>query len=120
MGRPAAPDARVGGLVPPVPLGSPAVSETPSVEELDALPTEQLRKRAFARAEQHRDIGFFWDLLKHLRPTADVAAEDGSAGHITGGITEAIEAVREIVTGHLGVDEPFVRARFIDYLRKAD
>jgi hypothetical protein len=89
----------------------------PSVEELDALSTEELRQRAFDKAEGKRDVGFFWDLLKHLRPTADVAAEDGSSGNITGGVTEAIEAVRELVTGDMGGMEPLVRARFIDYLR---
>lgn len=95
------------------------MNDTPSVEELDALPTDELRRRAFERAEHKRDVGFFWDLFKHLQPTADVAAEDGSAGHITGGITEAIEAVRELVTGdRLGGNEPLVRARFIDYLRQ--
>jgi hypothetical protein len=94
------------------------MSETPSVDELDALSTEDLRERAFRLAENRHDIGFFWDLLKHLRPTADIAHEDGSSGHITGGIADAVEAVRELVTGHLGNDEPFVRARFIDYIRR--
>lgn len=94
------------------------MSDKPSVEELDALSTEELRQRAFDRAEHKHDVGFFWDLLKHLRPTADIAAEDGSSGHITGGITEAVEAVRELVTGDMGDAEPLVRARFIDYLRR--
>lgn len=95
------------------------MSDQPSVEELDALPTEELRRRAFDLAEDRRDVGFFWDILKHLRPTADVAAEDGSSGNITGGIAEAVEAVRELVTAEqLGDNEPLVRARFIDYLRK--
>lgn len=96
------------------------MSDAPSVEELDALSTEELRHRAFDLAERKRDVGFFWDLLKHLRPTAEIAAEDGSAGHITGGISDAIEAVRELVTGDLGDTEPLVRARFIDYLRRGD
>jgi hypothetical protein len=95
------------------------MSDVPSVEELDALPTDELRRRAFERAEQKRDVGFFWDLLKHLRPTADIAAEDASAGAITGGIAEAVEAVRELATGDLGDLEPLVRARYIDYLRSA-
>lgn len=94
------------------------MSDQPSVEELDALTTEELRRRAFELAEDKRDVAFFWDLLKHLQPTADLAAEDGSSGAITGGIAEAIEAVRELVTGdRLGDNEPLVRARFIDYLR---
>ena len=94
------------------------MSETPSVEELDALSTEELRHRAFSLAEHKRDVGFFWDLVKHLRPAQDIASEDASAGHITGSITDAIEAVRELATGGFdGADEPLVRARFIDYIR---
>jgi hypothetical protein len=94
------------------------MSDVPSVAELDALTTDELRHRAFDRAEQRRDVGFFWDLLRHLRPTESVAAEDGSAGHITGGIAEAVEAAREMMGGDLGDVEPLIRARFIDYLRQ--
>ena len=94
------------------------MADVPSVAELDALTTEELRHRAFDRAEQHRDVSFFWDLLRHLPPTESVASEDGSAGHITGGIAEAVEAARELLGGDLGEIEPLVRARFIDYLRQ--
>jgi len=93
------------------------VSETPSVEELDALSTEELRQRAFERAERHRDIGFFWDLVKHLPESNDIAAEDASAGNITGSIAEAVEGVRDLVNGHMDEYEPLLRAKFIDYLR---
>jgi hypothetical protein len=96
------------------------MNEQPSVEELDALSTEELRQRAFDHAEQQRDVGFFWDLLKHLRPAHEMAAEDGSAGHITGSINDAIVAVRELTTGGFGDAEPLVRARFIDYLRRGE
>jgi hypothetical protein len=96
------------------------MSEVPSVEELDELPTDELRRRAFDRAESKRDVRFFWDLIRHLPPTEGVAAEDGSAGNITGGIAEAVEAARELVGGDLGPMEPLVRARFIDYLRRSD
>jgi len=96
------------------------MTDVPSVEELDQLSTEELRRRAFDRAENKRDVAFFWDLLRHLPPTESVAAEDGSAGNITGGITEAVEAVRELFGADLGDSEPLVRARFIDYLRESD
>ena len=96
------------------------MSETPSVADLDALSTDELRHRAFALAEGKRDVGFFWDLVKHLRASQDLAAEDASAGHITGSISEAIDAVRELLTGDLGDDEPMLRARFIDYIRTGD
>ena len=92
----------------------------PTVAELDQLPTEELRRRAFDRAEHRRDVGFFWDLLRHLPPTEGVAAEDASAGNITGGIAEAVEAVREMMGSDLGDAEPLVRARFIDYLRQPE
>src|SRR4051794_30797079 len=90
----------------------------PSVEELDRLSTDELRHRAFARAEHRRDVGFFWDLIRHLPPAEGVAAEDASAGNITGGIAEAVEAVRELFGSDLGDAEPLVRAKFIDYLRQ--
>ena len=94
------------------------MTDVPSVEELDRLSTEELRQRAFDRAESKRDVGFFWDLIRHLPPAENVAAADASAGHITGGIAEAIETVRELFGGDLGDAEPLVRARFIDYLRE--
>ena len=92
--------------------------QRPTVEELDQLSTEELRQRAFDRAEHHHDVGFFWDLIKHLPSADDIATEDASSGHITGGITEVIDVVRELMGRGLGDTEPLVRARFIDYLRK--
>src|SRR4051794_37529502 len=71
--------------------------QRPGVEELDRLSTEELRQRAFERAEHHRDVGFFWDLIKHLPPAEDIASEDASAGHITGGLADVVEIVRELM-----------------------
>ena len=93
-------------------------AERPSVEELDQLSTEQLRHRAFELAEQRHDVGFFWDLVKHLEPSHELAREDGSAGHITGGFADLVEVVRGLLGRDLGDTEPLVRARFIDYLRE--
>lgn len=85
---------------------------------LDELSTEELRRRAFALAEQRRDVGFFWDLVRHLPPSAAVAGEDASAGHVTASIAEAIELLRELFgKGGFGEAEPLLRARFLDYLR---
>lgn len=86
--------------------------------DLDSLSTEELRARAFAKAERAHDVGFFWDVATHLRGARAIAGEDGSAGAITGTIAEAVELVREL-TGRapLGDDEPLLRARFLDYLR---
>ena len=85
---------------------------------LDALSTEELRARAFDKAEKAHDAAFFWDLVKHMRAAHAIAGEDGSSGSITGSITEGVHLVRELLGKEpLGDDEPLLRARFIDYLR---
>ena len=84
--------------------------------DLDALTTDELRRRAFDKARDAHDVGFFWDLVKHLRATSSFAAEDGSGGGLTGSISDAIEIVRELMGKDLGADEPLLRARFVDYL----
>lgn len=85
--------------------------------DLDSLSTDDLRRRAFDKAQGAHDVGFFWDLAKHLRASRALAGEDGSGGGLTGSITEAVELVRELLGKDLGADEPLVRARFLDYLR---
>ena len=92
---------------------------TPSFAELDALPTEELRERAFALARSHHDVKFFWTVVKHL-PDADEAAElDGAVSSIGPTVDEAVALWREF-EGHLsyGEQEPLLRAAFIDYLQK--
>ena len=85
--------------------------------DLDALTTEQLRQRAFDKAERSKDVGYFWDLVKHMRGSQAIAGEDGSSGAITGSITELVHIVRELMGKEpLGEDEPLLRARFLDYL----
>jgi len=84
--------------------------------DLDSLSTDDLRHRAFDKAQGAHDVGFFWDLAKHLRASRALAGEDGSGGGLTGSITEAVELVRELLGKDLGADEPLVRARFLDYL----
>jgi hypothetical protein len=91
-------------------------AEHASIAALDALSTDELRERAFGRAEQHHDVGFFWDLVKHLRGAGDLAADDGSAGGLGESITGAVELVRELLGSHDGSLEPLLRARYIDYL----
>ena len=89
-------------------------------EDLDALSTHDLRERAFAKAEHDRDIGFFWDIVKHLGASDSLGADDGSAGGLGESISGAIELVRELTGSHEGSMEPMLRARYIDYLRKGD
>jgi hypothetical protein len=93
--------------------------DAPSVSELDQLSTQDLRERAFARAEHKRDVGFFWDLVKHLRATEDFSSDDGSAGGLGGSITGVVELVNELLGNHDGSLEPLLRARYIDYIRQA-
>jgi hypothetical protein len=86
-------------------------------QDLDELTTEELRRRAFDKAQKAHDLHFFWDLTKHLRAARAIAAEDGSTGGITGSLAELVDLARELLGKGLGDDEPLVRARFLDYLR---
>jgi len=89
---------------------------TESVAELSELSTEELRKRAFARAASHADIGFFWSVLRHLPHADDAESLDGSLGSVGASIDDAVALWREL-TGHgYGESEPLLRAAFIDYL----
>ena len=88
----------------------------PRFAELDSLTTEELRRRAFDKAQSTHDLHFFWDLAKHLRGARAIAAEDGSGGGITGSLAELVDMARELMGKGLGDDEPLVRARFLDYL----
>jgi hypothetical protein len=91
---------------------------TDSVAELDALSTEELRQRAFAKARQHADIGFFWSLVRHLPHADDAESLDGSLGAVGATVDDAVALWREM-TGHgYGESEPLLRAAFIDYLSK--
>lgn len=88
------------------------------MSQLDALSTEELRHRAFGLAEHRHDVRFFWDIAKHLPAAGGMAAEDASAGGITGGIAETVRLARELVgEADLGPAEPLLRSRFLEYLR---
>jgi hypothetical protein len=88
------------------------------VTELEALPTEELRERAFALATRRRDIGFFWDVFRHLPHADDAESLDASLGAIGASITDAIALWREMTGHEYGEREPLLRAAFIDYLTK--
>ena len=83
--------------------------------ELEALSTEELRQRAFSVAERRLDVGFFWDLLKHLPASASVARDDSFSG-APAALSDALELLREFRGDHLGDAEPLIRARFVEYL----
>lgn len=90
---------------------------TDHVDQLDDLPTEDLRRRAFDKAREAHDRAFFWEIAQHLRASRVLAGEDGSSGGITGTVAELVDLAREMLGKDLGEDEPLLRARFLDYLR---
>lgn len=85
-------------------------------DELEALSTDELRKRAFHHAERHADVGFFWDLIRHLPGSAELQDEDGSLGSVGDSLSDLIDVVRQLMGKDLGDAEPLLRARFIEYL----
>ncbi|TDC28586.1 hypothetical protein E1211_27635 [Micromonospora sp. 15K316] len=101
------------------------MSETPatptgghSFEELDALPTEELRERAFALARERVDVGFFWSVLRHLPNADEAAALDGAPNSVGPIIDEAAALLRELSGHDYEESAPLLRAAFIDYLMK--
>jgi hypothetical protein len=87
-----------------------------TVEQLDDLSTHELRSRAFAKAEHKHDIGFFWDLIKHLPEGEALSSDDGSAGGFGEGLTGALALATHRLGEHESSLEPLLRARYIDYL----
>ncbi|GAA2377901.1 hypothetical protein [Dactylosporangium salmoneum] len=86
-----------------------------TLDQLDALPTEELRERAFALARQRHDIKFFWDLFTHVT-VSDNDTQDGWIGSLDATIDDAVALWREATGHHYGNAEPLVRAAFIDYI----
>jgi hypothetical protein len=87
-----------------------------SFAELDALSTEELRERAFSKAEHHHDLSFLWDVVKHLRGSGELASDDGSAGGLGESLNGVLDLVHGLLGRHDGSMEPLLRARYIDYL----
>jgi hypothetical protein len=86
--------------------------------DLDALSTEELRERAFTRARERRDVGFFWSVFKHLPDSDEASALDGAPNSVGPTVDEFVALWREL-TGHgYAEQEPLLRAAFIDYLQK--
>lgn len=84
--------------------------------ELSALPTEELRHRAFALARERHDLGFFWSIIRHLPHADDAQSLDASLGAVGASIEDAIALWREFTGRGYGDSEPLLRAAFIDYL----
>jgi len=83
-------------------------------DDLDALSTEQLREKAFAKARAQRDLGFFWDLFQRL-PTSP-ETEERELADLGAAVDDVVELWREMTGHRYGDNEPMIRAKFIDYL----
>jgi hypothetical protein len=91
----------------------------PAADGLDDLGYEDLRRRAFERAQHRRDIGFFIDLFNHTRAMHAAEAEGGSLGELSGSLIEMVEAAKEAFAARPDEElEPLFRARFVTYLRE--
>ncbi|GGK11992.1 hypothetical protein GCM10010124_00780 [Pilimelia terevasa] len=87
---------------------------------LEALSTEELRQRAFARGRARHDLTFFWSVIRHLPHASAAEGLDGSLGAYPASVDDAVALWREF-TGHdYGDREPLLRAAFVDYLRGGD
>lgn len=85
---------------------------------LEDLPYDELRDRAFAVAEERRDLGFFIDLFNHTPAMHNASDEGGSLGDISGSIVETVHAARQAFgEDSVGPLEPLFRARFATYIR---
>lgn len=87
---------------------------------LEDLPFDELRQRAFRRAERHLDLGFFTDLFSHMPGMVAIEGEGGDLGAVGGTFIETVRAVREMF-GDADFDETtleLLRARFVTYLRE--
>jgi hypothetical protein len=90
----------------------------PTLAELDELPTEELRERAFELARERHDAAFFWSVLRHLPHADDAESLDGSLGSFGASVDDAVALWREFSGHGYGESEPLLRAAFIDYLRQ--
>ena len=87
---------------------------------LEDLPFDELRQRAFKRAERHLDVGFFTELYSHMPGMAAIQGEGGDLGATGGTVIESVRAFREMF-GDNEVDETteaLLRVRFVSYLRE--
>jgi hypothetical protein len=91
----------------------------PTIDELDALSTDELKELALDRARDRGDVGFLWDLLKHLPASGEFTQEDGATAGVVTTINDLLTTVEQLFghqMGNVGDLEPLFRARFIDYL----
>lgn len=87
----------------------------PTFEELDRLPTEELRDRAFRTARRRLDVRFFWNLVEAI-PAAEAAA-----GHTDEAEVDVLSFARQIEDA-LDPDSPeeqeALRPIYLEYLHE--
>jgi hypothetical protein len=87
------------------------------------LPFDELRERAFHRAERHLDVGFFSSVFSHMPGMVAIEGEGGDLGSTGGTIIESIKAFRQMFGDSPELDddtEALLRAKFATYLREHD
>lgn len=89
------------------------MTPVPSLEELDALPTEDLRERAFRLARRRVDVRFFWNLLE-ATPAVEAAAGHGDEADQD--ILSLSERVADAVNPDTPEEADAFRPIYIEYL----
>ncbi|HYI46437.1 MAG TPA: hypothetical protein VE174_13350 [Actinomycetota bacterium] len=85
----------------------------PTIEELEALSTEELRERAFNHARKHLDVKFFWNLLEAA------PAVEAAAGHLEEAQQDILsfsERVADVVRPDTDEEADAFRPIYIEYL----
>lgn len=82
-------------------------------EELEALPTLELRDRALRLARRRLDVRFFWDLLE-MAPAAEAAA--GHEDEADQDILSLSERVADVVNPDTPEEADAFRPIYIGYL----
>jgi hypothetical protein len=89
----------------------------PTFDELDKLPTVDLRARAFRVARHRLDIGFFWRLVEYA-PVAE--AIGGHTRHAQADVLSLSATVEDAIASGEDEVEDALRPVYIDYLLKHD
>jgi hypothetical protein len=84
-----------------------------TIEELDALSTEDLRKRAFDLAKRRLDVGFFWNLLEAV-PAVEAAA--GHQSEAEADILSFAQRVEDLIRPDTSEEVEAFRPIYVDYL----
>jgi hypothetical protein len=85
----------------------------PTIEELEALSTEELRDRAFHLARHKLDVGFFWNLLE-VAPAVEAAAGHEDEAGVD--ILSLSQRVFDVVSPDTKEEADAFRPIYVDYL----